>query len=126
MQETITNMMEDFMKNISSFQSFDSTKNNELFKDFNNSKAGLQLLNFQKNAFNNSYNTIVKIQEQSEKIADSFLKDNTTIPAEGVKMLNEWKGALKKGQEEFKKSVDDTFIKAEEYLSESKKDSKSK
>lgn len=127
MESTMKNMMEEFMKNVSSFQSFDFSKSSDFFKDMNNSKAGLQLLDFQKSAFNNSYNTMLKIIEQSEKIADTFLKDNSAIPAEGIKMLNEWKGVLKKGQTEFKKSVDDTFIKAEEYLSEAeKKEAKAK
>ena len=116
--------MDEFMKNISSLQPLDLSQNPDLFKDMGNSKMGLQLLDFQKSAFDNSFNTIVKIQEQSEKIADSFLKENSSIPAEGKKLINEWRGALKKGQVEFKKSVDDSFKKAESLLADAKKATK--
>lgn len=126
MQDTIKNMMDDFMKNATSFKGFDLPQNADFLNNMTNSKVGLQLLDFQKSAFNNSYNTIVKIQSQSEKIADSLLKENSAIPAEGKKMLNEWKAAFKKGQTEFKKSVEDSFDKAEAYLAEAKKDAKAK
>lgn len=124
MQTTMKNMMDEFMKNVSSFQALDISKTPDFMKDFTGSKIGLQLLDFQKSAFNNSYNTIIKIQEQSEKIADSFLKENSAIPDEGKKMLSEWRGVLKKGQTEFKKTVDDSFKKAEAFLAENKKETK--
>ncbi len=124
MQSTIQSMMDEFMKNVSSFQPLDMVNNADLLKDISNSKIGLQLLDFQKSAFNNGYNTIVKIQEQSEKIADSFLKENSSIPAESKKLINEWRGAAKKGQAEFKKTVDDSFKKAESLLADAKKATK--
>lgn len=126
MQDTIKDMMDEFMKNVSTFKPFELPQNADFLKDITNSKMGLQLLDFQKSAFNNSYNTMIKIQAQSEKIADSFLKENSAIPAEGKKVLNEWKAVFKKGQTEFKKSVDDSFIKAESYLSDAKKEAKAK
>ena len=124
MQNTIQNMMDEFMKNVSSFQPQNLSNSTDLFQDMGNSKIGLQLLDFQKSAFNNSYNTIVKIQEQSEKIADTFLKENSAVPAEGKKLINEWRGVVKKGQTEFKKSVDDSFKKAEAMLADATKATK--
>ena len=126
MQDTIKNMMDEFMKNASSFKGFEMPQGADFMNNLTNSKIGVQLLDFQKSAFNNSYNTIVKIQAQSEKMADSFLKENSALPAEGKKMINEWKAAFKKGQAEFKKSVDDSFDKAEAYLAEAKKETKEK
>ncbi len=124
MQDQIKNMMDDFMKNANAFKCFELPQNADFLKDITNSKVGIQLLDFQKSIFNNSYNTMVKIQEQSEKIADSFLKENSSIPAEGKKILTEWKAVFKKGQTEFKKSVDDSFTKAETYLADTKKETK--
>ncbi len=126
MQNTIQDMMDEFMKNATNFKGFELPQGTDFMNNMPNSKIGLQLLDFQKSAFNNSYNTIIKIQAQTEKIADSLLKENTAIPAEGQKMINEWKTALKKGQAEFKKSVDDSFNKAESYLAEAKKETKAK
>lgn len=118
MQDMMKNMMNDLMKNVDVMKNFDFTKNMELMKDLNVSKLGLQVLDFQKSTFNNTYNTLLKIQEQSEKIADTFMKDNAAIPAEGRKILDEWRLVFKKGQTEFKKSIDESFNKAETYLND--------
>lgn len=118
MQDMMKNMMGDMWKNMDLTKGFDFTKKLDFMKDFNATKIGLQVLDFQKSTFNNTYNTLVKIQEQSEKIADSFMKDNSAIPAEGRKIIDEWKLVFKKGQTELKKSIDDSFSKAESFFAE--------
>lgn len=118
MQDMMKNMMNDMWKNMDSIKSFDFGKRFDFIKDFNASKIGLQVLDFQKSTFNNTYNTLLKIQEQSEKIADSFLKDNAAIPAESKKILDEWRLVFKKGQTELKKSIDESFSKAESFFTE--------
>jgi hypothetical protein len=124
MQEMMKNMMGEMWKNMDTMKTFDFAKKFDLMKDFNAAKLGLQVLDFQKSTFNNTYNTMLKIQEQSEKIADSFMKDNTAIPAEGRKILDEWKLVLKKGQLEIKKSIDEGFSKAESFFSETTQSAK--
>jgi polyhydroxyalkanoate synthesis regulator phasin len=124
MQDMMKNMMNDMMKNMDVFKGFDMSKKMDFMKDFNAAKIGLQVLDFQKSTFNNTYNTLLKIQEQSEKIADSLLKDNSAIPAEGRKMLDEWKLVFKKGQTEMKKSIDDSFSKAETFFAETSQPAK--
>ncbi|GAB6097844.1 hypothetical protein JCM14469_40980 [Desulfatiferula olefinivorans] len=119
MQDMMKNMMNDMWKNMDAFKGFDITKKMDFMKDFNAAKIGMQVLDFQKSTFNNTYNTLLKIQEQSEKIADSLLKDNAAIPAESRKILDEWKLVFKKGQTELKKSIDESFSKAESFFSES-------
>lgn len=124
MQDMMKNMMNDMWKNMDAMKNFDFGKRIDFIKDFNASKIGLQVLDFQKNTFNNTYNTLLKIQEQSEKIADSFLKDNAAIPAESKKILDEWRLVLKKGQTELKKSIDETFSKAESFFSDTSQQAK--
>ncbi|MBU1168644.1 MAG: hypothetical protein KKD44_03680 [Proteobacteria bacterium] len=124
MQDAMKNMMTDMWKGMDSMKGFDFTKNLDFMKDFNASKIGLQILDFQKSTFNNTYNTLVKIQEQSEKITDSLLKDNSAIPAEGRKIVDEWKLVFKKGQNELKKSIDESFNKAESFFVESSQPAK--
>ncbi|MBU0994267.1 MAG: hypothetical protein KJ737_17390 [Proteobacteria bacterium] len=111
------NMMNDILKNVDAMKAFDFTKNLDIFKDMNASKIGLQILGFQKNAFNTTYNTLLKIQEQSEKIVDSFVTSNAAIPDQGRKFLDEWRQAFRNGQNEFKKSIDDSFVKVESFFS---------
>jgi polyhydroxyalkanoate synthesis regulator phasin len=124
MQDMMKNMMNDMWKSMDTMKNFDLTKKMDFMKDFNASKIGLQVLDFQKSTFNNTYNTLLKIQEQSEKIADSFMKDNSVIPAEGRKILDEWKLVFKKGQSELKKSIDESFNKAESFFAEANQPAK--
>lgn len=119
MQDMMKNMMNDMWKNMDAMKTFDLSKRLDFMKDFNASKIGLQVLDFQKSTFNNTYNTLLKLQEQSEKIADSLMKDNAAIPAESRKILDEWRLVFKKGQSELKKSIDETFTKAESFFAES-------
>lgn len=124
MQDMMKNMMGDMWKNMDLMKSFDFAKKFDVMKDFNAARIGLQVLDFQKSTFNNTYNTLLKLQEQSEKIAESFMKDNSVIPDEGRKILGEWKLVLKKGQSEIKKSIDESFTKAESFFSESTQNAK--
>lgn len=124
MQDMMKNMMSEMWKNMDGMKSLDFGKKLDFMKDFNAAKLGLQVLDFQKSTFNNTYNTFLKIQEQTEKIAESFMKDNTAIPAEGRKILDEWKLVLKKGQTEIKKSIDEGFSKAESFFSETNQTAK--
>ncbi|NTU49224.1 MAG: hypothetical protein HGA84_09535 [Syntrophobacteraceae bacterium] len=46
------------------------------------------------------------------------MEQATFLPAEGKKMLNEWVETYKKGRENFKKTVDESFAKVEDYFAE--------
>jgi hypothetical protein len=64
-----------------------------------------QVIDFQKASFDNSFNAMVLIQEQTEKMAKTFLDQANWLPEEGKSVLNQWIGAYKKGRDDFKKSV---------------------
>ena len=120
MQTVIKDVMDEVMKNMNSLQNYDYSKTLDLLKNVNNPEVGQQLLDFQKNVFENTYNAMVTIQEQSDKITDTIIKENTVISADSKKLIKEWRGVIKKGQNELKKSVDDSFKKAETYLADAK------
>ena len=84
-----------------------------------------QMIDFQKTAFENTYNAMIMFQSQTEKMAESMISKNTMIPEEGQKMINEWMLAVKKGRDEFKKTMDDNFAKLEDFLTSSSKATKS-
>ncbi|MGM0418272.1 MAG: hypothetical protein ACQEQS_06080 [Thermodesulfobacteriota bacterium] len=84
-----------------------------------------QMFDFQKTAFENSYNAMTMFQSQTEKMAESMLSKNSMLPEESQKMINEWMLAAKKGREEFKKSIDDNFSKMEELFTSAAKNAKS-
>jgi uncharacterized coiled-coil DUF342 family protein len=78
-----------------------------------------QMLDFNKATFDNTFNAMAMLQEQTEKMANTLL-ERATLPEEGKRAVNEWVNAYKKGREEFKKSVDASFKKVEEYFGSSK------
>jgi hypothetical protein len=84
-------------------------------------KMAKQVIEFQKATFDNTFNVISMIQEQSEKTFNTFLETGTwPLPEEGQKVINEWTQSLKKGREEFKKMMDDGFERIESYLTREK------
>jgi len=79
-----------------------------------------QMIDFNKAAFDNTFNAMVMLQEQTEKMSNTLLEQATWLPAEGKQVINEWIKAYKKGREDFKKAIDENFKKVEVYFSPSK------
>jgi polyhydroxyalkanoate synthesis regulator phasin len=75
-----------------------------------------QLIEFQKTTVDNSFNALKMVQEQTEKIARSFLDQANWLPEEGKKVVDQWMNAYKKGQDDYKKVVDENFKKVEDYF----------
>jgi len=75
-----------------------------------------QMLDFQKTTFDNSFNAMVLLQEQSEKASQTLLDQATWLPAEGRKAIDEWIAAYKQGQVEYKAQVDENFKKVEAFF----------
>jgi hypothetical protein len=85
---------------------------NQLFK---------QMIEFNKTTFDNSFNAIVMLQEQTEKMVNSYLEQAPWLTEEGKKVLNEWANAYKKSCVDFKKAVDDNFKRVEEFFASAAK-----
>ena len=68
-------------------------------------KMAKQAINFQKSAFEKTFNATVMLQDQTEKMANSFMDQASWMPAESKKLINDWVVAYKKGRDDFKKSV---------------------
>jgi hypothetical protein len=84
-----------------------------------------QMIQFNKAAFDNSFNTIIAIQEQTEKMLGMFLEQTPIIPPEGKKAIADWMNAYKKGREEFKTAVEGNYKKVEEFFAAYDKSGKS-
>lgn len=87
-------------------------------------KFAKQTFDFYKSSFNNTFNAIMMLQEQAQKVVDMYLEQTTGFPEEGKKAINEWIKAYKKGSAEFKSAVDDSFKRMESYFAESVKGKK--
>jgi polyhydroxyalkanoate synthesis regulator phasin len=86
-------------------------------------KMAKQMIDFQKATFDNTFNAMVMLQEQTERMVQTLMGQATFLPDEGKKVLNEWVQSFNKGRKEFKKTVDDSFSKVEAYFAETGKKS---
>jgi hypothetical protein len=73
-----------------------------------------QMIDFQKTTFDNTYNTIVKIQDQAEKMTFEALSQMPWVTEEGKKALGESVRMFKNVRDDYRKVVTDGFTKMEE------------
>ncbi len=85
-------------------------------------KITKQIIDFQKASFDNTFSAISMLQDQAEKTTNMFLESSIwPVPEEGKKILKEWIDAFKKGREELKKALDESFKKTEDFFAEKAK-----
>jgi len=85
-----------------------------------------QMIDFQKTMFDNTFNAIVIVQEQTGRMATTVLDQAEWMPAEGRNAISGWVDGFKKGREDFKKGVDENFKKVEDVFISFYKDKKAK
>ncbi|MBW2558356.1 MAG: hypothetical protein JRD69_05945 [Deltaproteobacteria bacterium] len=73
-------------------------------------------IDFQKTAFDNSFNVITLAQQQMERMVDIYLSQTMWLPEEGKKVINEWVNTCSKGRENFKKAVDGNYKRVEDFF----------
>ena len=61
-------------------------------------KMAKQMIDFNKATFDNTFNAMTLLQEQTAKMVNTFMGQATFLPEEGKKMLNEWVQTFKKGR----------------------------
>lgn len=75
-----------------------------------------QMVIFNKAAFENSFNTMLMLQEQMERMSRVYVDQATGISAETKNAVNEWTLLYKKGLTDFKVMIDENFKKVESFL----------
>lgn len=75
-----------------------------------------QMVEFNKGAFNNAYNAMAMVQDQTETLANTMLNQASWMPEEGRKAVREWVEVFKKGRETYKKTVDEAFRKVQDFI----------
>lgn len=81
-----------------------------------------QMIQFNKNVFETTFNSMAMLQDQMEKTTDMLLGQATWLPAEGKKVVEEWLKAYRKGRENFRNTADESFKKVETFFSDITKD----
>lgn len=75
-----------------------------------------QMIQFNKTAFDNTFDAMIVLQEQTEKMMATYLDQAPLIPAEGKKAIDDWLKAYKKGRADFKTAADENYKKVEEFF----------
>lgn len=76
-----------------------------------------QIVDFNKAAFDNSFDAMSALQDQAEKMFAATMEQTSFFPAEGKKLINEWVKNYKKGRDEFKAAADENFKKVDAFFS---------
>lgn len=79
-------------------------------------KITKQMIEFHKTTFDNTFNAMEILQEQTEKMVNMFLEQAPWFPAEGKQAVNEWVKTYKKGREAFKESVNESYEKVDDFF----------
>ncbi len=75
-----------------------------------------QMIDFQKTTFDNSFSAMTALQEQGEKMVTAFMDQSPWLPEDGKRVIGQWIDTYKSGRENFKKTVDTSFSRVEDYF----------
>lgn len=76
-------------------------------------KMAKQMIGFQKTVFDNSFNALAVVQDQTETMIKTFMGQFPMATDESKKQLDETLAYTKKARDEFKKSVDEGYARIE-------------
>jgi hypothetical protein len=74
-----------------------------------------QMVEFNQTTFDNSFKALAMVQNHMENMTNAFIEKADWMPQESRKALETWMTACKKGSDNFKKYVDESFKKADAY-----------
>ncbi|MEN6621425.1 MAG: hypothetical protein ABFD50_07755 [Smithella sp.] len=75
-----------------------------------------QMIDFSKSAFDNSFEAMAILQDQTEKMVSSLIEQNSMIPEEGKKAISDWISSYKRGRSDLKTAADENFKKVESFF----------
>jgi hypothetical protein len=78
-----------------------------------------QVIEFQKAAFDSTFDAVVAIQDQQEQFFADMLERSNTVPEEGKELVNEWIETFRRSREDFKAAADKSYGLMEHYLDRS-------
>lgn len=81
-------------------------------------KMALQMIGYQKSLFESAFSAICALQDQTEKIAKTFMDQMTWLPKENRQMLQDSVEMFKSARETFKKSMDEGYDRLEDLFSQ--------
>lgn len=79
-----------------------------------------QMIDFNKAAYENAFKNMNMLQEQMEKVINTYIDQTAGMSDEGKKAVKDWASMYKKGYDDFKKLVDDNFKKMDSFFQDKK------
>ncbi|MEJ2153958.1 MAG: hypothetical protein P8X96_01330 [Desulfobacteraceae bacterium] len=77
-----------------------------------------QMIEFNQATFNNTFQAMMLLQDQFERVAQTAIDQANWLPAEGRKAIENWVEAYKTGRDNFKSYVEDSYKKVEKYFAD--------
>ena len=84
------------------------------------SQIAKQMIDFQKSTFDNMYNSMVMLQDHTEKLVGTLGEQATWVPEESSRVVTQWTEIYKKSRNDFKVAMDDIFSNIEQLLTAEK------
>ncbi len=75
-----------------------------------------QMLDFNQKAFENAFNTLATLQDETESLVSRFIEKSTWMTPEGKKIVSRMSEAYRKGRSDFKTMADENYRKASEFF----------
>ncbi len=79
-------------------------------------KIAKQIIGFYKTTFDSSFNAMMILQEQTEKMIQTAMSQSPWMPEEGRKVVDEWMKAYRQGRDDFRSAVDESYGKVESFF----------
>lgn len=75
-----------------------------------------QFVDLSKSSFDNGYEAVATIQDQTERVANAFMEQASWIPQESRSTMDEFAATFRKSREDFKKTIDEEFDSMSGYV----------
>ena len=75
-----------------------------------------QMVQFNKSTFDNTYNALEMAREQNARMLNAYLEQASWMPEEGKKSIRQWLDTYKKGCEDLKSMMDESYDRVEQTL----------
>lgn len=79
-----------------------------------------QLVQFNKSAFDNTYNAMEMARDQNARMISAFLEQAAWMPEDGKKTIKQWLQQYKKGCDDLKSMMEETYKRVEKTLEQEK------
>ncbi len=78
-----------------------------------------QIIEFQKAAFDSTFDAVVAIQDQQEQFLSDLMERTNMVPDEGKELISEWVETFRRSREDFKAAADKSYGLIEQYFERS-------